>query len=51
MLSETGDMSMTVSSNVLVLDSRSSVNKSMIWANFLVNAENDRSIKYERMSS
>ena len=50
-LSETGHMSATESSNVPMLDSESSTDKSMTWSDFVVSINNHRSIEYERMSS
>ena len=50
-LSETGDVSVTESSDVSTLDSGSPGDKSVTWSNFVVTMDNDESIEYERMSS
>ena len=50
-LSETGDASITVSSDVLTLDSGSSDNKSETWSDFVICVDNNGSIEDERMSS
>ena len=50
-LSETGDVSAIKFSDVPMLDSGSSGDKSVIWSDFVVSLDNDGSIEYERMSS
>ena len=50
-LSDRGDASGTESSNVPMLDSGSSGDKSVTWSDSVVSMANDRSIDYERMSS
>ena len=50
-LRETEDASGTEASDVPMLDSGSSGDKSVIWSDFVVSLDNDGSIEYERMSS
>ena len=50
MLSETGDMSVTESSYVLMLDFGSSSDKHVTWSDFIVSVDNDGTINYRRMS-
>ena len=49
-LSETGDASMPVSSNVATLDCGSSGDKSITWSDFVVSMNNDIAIGYARIS-
>ena len=49
-LSETGEASGTESSNVPILDCRSSNDKCLTWYDFVIRVDNNGSILYERMS-
>ena len=51
MLTEIGDAAATESSDVPTLDSRSSVNKSVNWSDFVGSVDIDGSIEHERMFS
>ena len=50
-LSETGDASISESSDVPTLDSASVGHKSVTWSDFMITMDNDGSIHYERMPS
>ena len=50
-VSETGDMPATESSDVPTLDSESFDYKSVTWSDFVVSVDNNESIEYKRMSS
>ena len=50
-LCKIGDVSVTKSSNVPMLDSGSSSDESVTWYDFVLRMDNDELIEYERMSS